>query len=157
MVRKTHTIVSDHLRHYADRGVFRGFDESRASGGNRVFTFTWLTNRPVKLSFDVANARLTFNRLLPNIPARSGMYADLKRFVLDRHDGELPDHRRIDSRRAEARCSNRNGNVSISLQVKNRQLAYGVNRVVNLVHELFLHLHDAYPEYLSENFDVPQE
>ncbi|HEX8186367.1 MAG TPA: hypothetical protein VF747_16500, partial [Blastocatellia bacterium] len=60
-------------------------------------------------------------------------------------------------KRAEVSCYNRGGIVSISLKVKNNQYAYGVNRIVNLVHELFLHLRDMHPDYLAENFDVPQE
>jgi hypothetical protein len=69
----------------------------------------------------------------------------------------LPEHRRIDRRRAEISCANRGGFVSISLKVKRNEYAYGVNRIVNLAHELFLHLKDAHPEYLAENFDVPLE
>jgi hypothetical protein len=47
--------------------------------------------------------------------------------------------------------------VSISLKVKKNQYAYAVNRIVNLVHELFVHLRNAHPDYLVEYFDVPQE
>ena len=36
-------------------------------------------------------------------------------------------------------------------------LIFGLLRIVNLAHELFLHLGERRPEYLMENFDVPQE
>jgi len=85
------------------------------------------------------------------------MYAELKRFIQQRYDGELPEHRRIDRKRAEITCSNRRGNVSVTLKVKNDQYAYGVNKIVNLVHDLFVHLQDSYADYLAENFDAPQE
>ena len=35
--------------------------------------------------------------------------------------------------------------------------AYGIDRAVNLVHEIYLHLHTYFPEYLWENYDVPQD
>ncbi len=145
--------VRESLQAYADRGVFRGFSEVN----NGHFKFVWLIRHQMELSVDTAKHVLRFKQLLPGVPASSTMYAELKSFIEQRHDRELPEHRRIDRRRAEVSCSNRGGFVSLSLKVKNNQYAYGVNRIVNLVHELFLRLRDAYPEYLAENFDVPQE
>jgi hypothetical protein len=141
------------LQAYADRGVFRGFSEVR----DGHFSFVWLIRREMELSVDTAKQVLRFRRLLPGVPAGSAMYAELKSFIRQRHDCALPEHRRIDRRRAEASCTNRGGCVSLSLKVKNHHYAYGVNRLVNLAHELFLHLREAYPDYLAENFDVPQE
>ncbi len=146
-------IVRESLQAYADRGVFRGFSEVRPG----QFHFVWLIQHPMELRVDTAKHELKFRQLLPGVPASSMMYAELKRFIAERHEQELPEHRRIDRRRAEVSCTNRGGAVSIALQVKNNQYAYGVNRIVNLVHELFVHLRDAHPEYLVENFDVPQE
>jgi hypothetical protein len=116
-----------------------------------------LVQHQMELSVDTAKHVLRFRQLLSCVPASSTMYADLKRFLQERHDPKLPAHRRVDRRRAEIICSNRGGFVSISLKVKNHQYAYGINRIVNLVHELFVHLRDAFPDYLVENFDVPQE
>lgn len=146
-------IVRDSLQAYADRGVFRGFSESKAG----QFEFTWLLQRQMNLVLDPVKGVLRFKQLLPGVPAKSPLYAELKSFVDYRHDRELPEHRRIDRKRAEVSCSNRGGVVSISLKVKKNQYAYGVNRLVNLVHELFVHLRELHPEYLVENFDVPQE
>ena len=146
-------VVRDQLQQYADRGIFRGFKEVRRG----CFTFAWLINHQMELNVDTATHVLTFRRLLAGVPAASKMYADLKSFILHLHDQDLPPHRRIDRKRAEASCSNRDGFVSVSLKVKNNQYAYGSKRIVNLVHELFLHLRQTYPDYLAENFDVPQE
>jgi hypothetical protein len=85
------------------------------------------------------------------------LYSHLKRFIQERHAGELPEHRRIDPARALLSCTNRSGFVSLSLRVKNSQYSYGVNRLVNVVHELFVHLRDCYPDYLARNFDVREE
>ncbi|MGE0132207.1 MAG: hypothetical protein AB7U82_29345 [Blastocatellales bacterium] len=147
------SVVRRSLQAYADRGVFHGFSEVR----DGCFKFVWVVNHRMELGVDTAKHVLRFKQLLPGVPASSTMYAELKYFIEQRHGRELPEHRRIDRRRAEVSCANRGGFVSISLKVKNNQYAYGVNRIVNLAHELFLHLREAYPEYLVENFDVPQE
>jgi len=153
MTNKPLSVVRENLQAYADRGVFRGFSEIR----NGHFSFVWLIRHQMELSVDTAKGVLRFKQLLPNVPAKSALYAELKSFIQQRHDRELPEHRRIDRKRAEVSCANRGGFVSVSLKVKNNQYAYGVNRIVNLAHELFLQLREAYPEYLVENFDVPQE
>jgi hypothetical protein len=146
-------VVRESLQTYADRGVFRGFSEVKAGH----FTFVWLLHHPMELIVDTAKGALRFKQLLPNVPAKSELYAELKSFIQGRHDRELPEHRRIDRKRAEASCANRGGFVSVSLKVKNNQYAYGVKRIVNLAHELFLHLRERRPDYLVENFNVPQE
>ena len=153
MSSKSLQIVRDVLQAYADRGVFRGFSELKPGR----FQFVWMIRHQMELVVDTAKHELRFKQLLPGVPAKSDLYADLKAFVAERHDGQLPDHRRVDRRRAEVSCFNRGGMVSISLKVKNNQYAYGANRIVNLVHELFVHLRQTHPDYLVENFDVPQE
>jgi hypothetical protein len=153
MAKSSLNVVRESLRAYAERGVFRGFSEVKTG----QFKFIWLIQHQMELIADMTRQVLRFKQLLPGIPANSPLYTELKEFIRQRHDPELPVHRRIERRRAEVSCSNRGGFVSISLKVKNNQYAYGVNRIVNLVHELFVHLRDAYPDYLVENFDVPQE
>lgn len=117
----------------------------------------WIMQHEMELKVDTTGPALRFKNLLPGVPAKSRMYSELKKYIEQRHDPALPEHRRIDLRMAEARCHNRSGCVSISLRVKKNQYAYGVNRIVNLVHELFVHLREAYPDYLLENFDVPED
>ena len=153
MAKGSLNVVREHLQAYADRGVFRGFSEQRSGH----FTFIWVVRHPMELVVDTSKQTLRFKQLLPGIPAKSPLYAEVKKFVRERQERALPEHRRIDRRRAEVSCSNRGGAVSVSLKVKNRQYAYGVNKIVNLVHELFLLLRDRHPDYLVENFDVPQE
>jgi hypothetical protein len=151
------SIVREKLQAYAERGVFQGFCEHTTRRGLPVFRFVWLAGRPMELTVDTAKHVLRFQQILPGVPARSPMYAQLKGFIADRHDRDLPEHRRVDRRRAAASCTSRSGSVSISLAVKHNQYAYGANRIVNLVHELFVYLRDTCPEYLVENFDAPQE
>jgi hypothetical protein len=153
MAKDSLQIIRTALQAYADRGVFRGFSESKPGH----FKFVWLLQHPMELQLDVAKHELRFKQLLPGIPARSPFYAELKRFIAARHDRALPEHRRVDRRRAEVTCANRGGLVSLTLTVKRNEYGYGVNRLVNLAHELFLHLREYHVEYLVENFNVPQE
>jgi hypothetical protein len=146
-------VVKDALQAYADRGIFRGFSEVKPGH----FKFVWLIQHQMELTADTGKGELRFKQLLPGIPAKSPLYSELKSFIHYRHDRDLPEHRQIDPKRAELSCANRGGVVSLSLKVKNNEYEYGVNRIVNLVHELFLHLREAHPDYLVENFDVPQE
>ena len=150
-------VVRKNLQVYADRGVIRGLNEVKTRSGKQSFTFVWLGDRPLEFSIDTEAARLTFNRLLPNVPSNSELYSELKRSLKNRSGSDLPQHRRIDSKRAEVVWVNRSGNVSIILKIRNNQYAYGLNRLVNLVHELFVQLNDSHPDYMCENFDVPQE
>jgi hypothetical protein len=157
MAKSSLNLVRENLQAYADRGVFRGLSEVKRRQGMSAFKFVWLIQYEMELSLDPDKHVLRFKKLLPGIPAGSTMYAELKSFILEWHNPALPDHRRIDCHRAAVSCSNRAGFVSISLKVKNNQYAYGVNRIVNLVHELFVYLRDTRPDYLVENFDVRQE
>jgi hypothetical protein len=150
-------VVRRGLQAYADRGVFRGLDEVNTRSSKNDFRFVWLGSRRLDFSFDVQKSLLKFNNLLPNVPAKSILYADLKQLLKSRSDRRIPKHRRVDPRRAEVSCANRGGNVSIALTVKNNQYAYGLNKLVNLVHEIFVHLNDSDPDYMSENFDAPRE
>jgi hypothetical protein len=151
------SVVREGLQGYADRGVFRGFSEVKAAGVPHAFRFEWLTKKPLLFCVDTEKGVLKFKNILPNLPRGSPMYVELRRFLSERSTSDVPTHRRIDPKRAELTCVNRNGNVSISIQVKRNQFAYGVNRIVNVVHEIFVHLNDSYADYMWENFDLPQE
>jgi len=150
-------VVRTALQDYSNRGIFRGLDDVKTRNGRQAFRFLWLGDRTLEFSVDTKKSVLTFNQLLPNIPSKSPLYSELKRFIKGRYDLELPDHRRIDPKRAEVLYINRRGTVSIGLKVKKNQYAYALNRLVNLVHELFVQLNDLHPDYMYENFDVPQE
>ena len=150
-------IVRKGLQAYADRGVFRGFDEVKSRNGKQAFKFVWLGNRRLEFNLDAENRILSFNKLLPNVPSKSALYSDLNRFVKSRSDRSVPKHRRVEPRYAEVTCTNRRGDVSIALKVVNNRYEYGLNRLVNLAHEIFVQLNDKYADYMSENFDLPQE
>jgi hypothetical protein len=147
--------IASILEGYAQRGVFRGFSPAGdASRGRAVFRLLWHRDRVFELVFDARRNSLRFPLLLPNVPAE--MYRELKEFIEARCSAELPDHRRIDSSKAQVVAYNRSGNVSLSLRVLDGDDEYGARKLIHLVHEIFLTflLDGRYYEYLVENFNL---
>ena len=149
--------VRARLQEYAERGVFRGLAEHPAHRGRYRFMFRWLAPSPFTLSYDPASGALAFRNLLPNVPARSPLAGALRRFVRGRASADVPEHRRVDPQRADLRCFVRRDALSVEVIARAGQHGYGVNRAVNLVQEIFVHLQTYFPEYMWENFDAPQE
>ena len=146
------------LRTRANRGVFRSFAATPARGGKRRFTFVWLNERPLQLLVDPKNAVLEFRDLLPNAPAKSPLYRDLRRFLQGRMSEDLPAHRRIDAERLAPSCRNRAGSVSVLLHSVDGDLEYAVGRGLKLVNEIFLgFLRGPYYEYMVANFNEPED
>lgn len=150
-------LVRERLQAYADRGVFRGFSEQRPVAGRHRFRFSWLGTRPLALDYTPATGTFVFRNLLPNVPARTTLFRDLQAFVAGRASPRLPPHRRVDRRRARIRCVSARRIASVELVATRNHHEYGVNKVINLVHEIFLYLHAYRPEYMWDNFDAPQE
>ena len=145
------------LQGYADRGVFRGYGERPARGGRHYFKFQWLRRDPFDLTYHSSLGELIFTNVLPNVSGRSVVGRELKQFIEIRASTTLPLHRRIDRRRASPAVSTRAGTMRIHVVARRGHHGYGLNRAVNLVHEVFVHLHAYFPEYLWENYDLPQE
>ena len=146
------------LRSYADRGVFRGFVCREKPHGRREYSFRWLTDATFHLRFDPASDTLTVQDLLPNVPYRSDMDRSFRSFVGQRSSDELPEHRRIDPKRVELRCSSRKGSLSVTFDVKGRHFDYATRKAVSLVSEIFHgFLRGPYYEYMVENFNEPEE
>lgn len=157
MASRALSTVRKKLQDYADRGVFRGFHEVSSKKGATEFSFLWLADEPFRLVLDETAGTIRFKGIVPNAPAGSDVYGGLKDFLRDRSDGSLPAHRRIDPKRAVVSYSNYRGNVSITIEVKNNQYAYGVSKAINLVNEVFIYLNSNFVEYMWETFNVSQE
>ncbi len=145
------------LKEYADRGVFRGYTERPARLGRIVFRFSWLAREPYDLQYEPRTGTFVFLNVLPNVPARTPLARALKTFVKGRSAESLPEHRRIDPARAVVSAFVRGGDMRLRVVARRGEHAYGANRVVNLMHEVYLHLHSYFPEYLWENYDVSQD
>lgn len=148
-------VVAETLENYARRGVFRGFSRGPLRNGKIAFRMVWHLDRAFDLIFDSNRGTMRFPLVLPDVPAASKMYLDLKEFIKSRHSAELPVHRRIDSSKAQIACHVRSGNVSINLTVSNGDYVYGARKLINLVHEIFLvFLADRYYDYMVEAFNL---
>ncbi len=84
------------------------------------------------------------------------MYREFKEFLESRHDASLPEHRRIDRKKASVRASNRAGNIALTLTVRNSDYEYATRKLIHLVHEVFLvFLYEARNyDYLIKTFDL---
>lgn len=149
-------IVARTLENFAARGVFRGFSRGNGASAKTPFKMLWHRDQMFELIFDEAKSTLRFPVVLPNVPADSSMYKELKDYIKGRQSDELPDHRRVDKAKAELRTVNRGGNVSLSLKIKDGDCEYGARKIVNLVHEIYMiFLYDGrYFDYMVETFDL---
>jgi hypothetical protein len=145
------------LQRYADRGVFRGLSVAAGRGGRQIFSFTWLTRRPMALTFEPKTGALVFKDLLPEVGANRALVSDLRAIVDDHAGRAVPPHRRFDARRLRAACSVRGGHLTLSLHVRGSHHEYAVQRGLNLINQLFLLLQASYPEYLVEQFGFSQD
>jgi hypothetical protein len=149
-------LVAGILESYADRGVFRGFSKASSTSTKATFKMSWHRDRLFKLILDVPKKTLRLPVVLPEVPAKSSMYREFQEWVEQRHSKELLEHRRIDRKKAQLRCANRGGNVSLALIVKNGDFEYGTRKLIHAVHETYLtFLADGrYYEYMMETFDL---
>ncbi len=144
------------LEDYAARGVFRGVGPGAARKGTASFKIMWHRDRSFEFVVDVAKETMSFPAVLPGVPAHSTMYWEFREFVESRQSPDLPEHRRIDPEKAQVRCSNRDGNASLTVSVKDGDYEYAVRKLVGLVHEVYMvFLYDGrYYDYMVETFDL---
>jgi hypothetical protein len=130
-------ILGDRLERYVERGVFRGSSRVRLRGGVASFRVVWHGGRTYEVLADAARRTLRLTGALPAVAARSEMDRELRRFVASRQSPERSEHRRIDPAKVRARCANRAGEVSITLEVLDGDWEYAARTIVHLVDEIF--------------------
>ena len=145
------------LQQYADRGVFRGLSETRRPGGRYEYTFTWLMHRPFTLTFDPARRVLSLKNLFPHVGPRSAVARALRDIVAERSTRRVPAHKRLDGRHVKASCGIHRGHFSVTMRVRGDHETYAVRQLLHLVNELFLALHETYPDYLIAQFGLTGE
>jgi hypothetical protein len=146
--------VTTALEHYAGRGVFRGFRASPEGRGRVAYEFFWLTRRPMRAEF-TRRGILTFPALLPQVS--KAIAVEMKSMIAARSTRAVPDHKRIDARKARLATAVRKGDLSLSVEIRGRNQQYAVSKTLNLVNEMFVALHEAHPDYLVEHFGISQE
>lgn len=141
------------LETYAQRGVFRGFNQDLRST-KAVFRMLWHRERVFELTFEPGKNTLRFAQVLPNVDAE--MFRDLQEFINLRLTTELPDHRRMAPTKVQITPTRRSGNVALTMQILDGDDEYAVRRFIHLVHEIFLTflLDGRYYDYMVENFDL---
>ncbi len=58
---------------------------------------------------------------------------------------------------ASVSCAVRRGDWSLVVRIRGENHEYAVRKVLNLINELFISLHDEYPDYLIERFGLSTE
>ena len=107
--------------------------------------------------FDARRGMLTFAALVPGVEATSTMVTKLDAIVRSHTARNQPAHKRLNSRQAQVSSAVQRGDWSLIVAIRGANHAYAVRRALNLINELFLSLHDAYPEYLIERFGLSAE
>jgi hypothetical protein len=146
--------VDEVLQGYVTRGLLRNFEASRGGGD---YAFTWLSHKPMRLRWTPSTQTIAFKDLAPNMPARSNIYRELRTFLKERTEEDLPPHRRVDPAHFELLCSNRNASVSVGLRVTGGTEEEAMRKLMLLIHEAFLFLNDRWPEYMQEEFGASPE
>lgn len=157
-VRPARRSVDVLLRRYADRGVFRGFGVSDGAAGVRRYRFNWLTRRPMTVTLSRDRRVLCFPALFPSVTTVPGLAAALRRELQSKTAAPWPAHRRVDPRQATMMLRlARGGDLTLRVVLEGRTGDAAVRRVLGIVNDLFLHLHEWYPDYLATHFGVSQE
>jgi hypothetical protein len=151
--------VTEQLRSYAARGVFREFSATPVGSQRVDYRFVWLSSRPVHAVFDARSTTLRIVDLLPGIKSRSPMDRALREFLADRFSTRLPTHRRLSKTFIrELKAMNREESVSLSLKLNSRQTREGAKQAIHLISEIFQNfLAGPYHEYMVRNFDIPED
>lgn len=151
--------VTEQLRSYATRGVFREFSVTALPAQRIEYRFVWLTSKPIRAIFDARSAVLAFPALLPGIEPRSPMRRALDEFLKARFSTKLPPHRRMSKAMIrELKSVVREGNMTLRLTLDRKRLTESTKQAVQLLSELFQgFLAGSYHEYMVRNFDIPED
>lgn len=157
MLEPLRTKVDETLELYANKGVFRSYSSILRSNKAVTYRMKWHKERFYDLIYDVGNGSLRFPVVLPKVPRP--MYEEFKKFVASRQSAEMLAHRRIDPKKIRISCSLKNGNISLLFISKDRDLEYATQKLINLMHEVFMvFLRDGlYYEYMIETFDIDRD
>lgn len=130
--------LSDLLRGYLDRGVFRSLSAPEPRRDRLAFTIVWHHGRTFRLVVRTRQRTVAFPELLPRVPARSSMMKELRTFLRQFESPEMPPHRRIDPAKGQLRITRNPRGVSVSVAVRAGEWDYCTRKLVHLAHEIYL-------------------
>lgn len=144
------------LAEYAERRVFQGFSRGPASRSKARFQIAWHRGRVFELTLDVTSNTLRLPELLTGVPADSTMYRELKAFIRSRQADDLPEHRRLDTSRLQARTYCRCGSILLVMKSLDGDNEYAARKLVHLVNEIYLTFlsEGPYLDYMIETFNL---
>ncbi len=150
------SLVGDILEEYAARGVFQGFSRQQAGQKRGLYRVQWHRRQLFEITYDGVKKTLRISCVLPQVPARSSMYKEFKRWLTTRQDAALPDHRRCDAGKVQLKTYNRGGDIALTLQMLDDDLEYSVRKLVSLVNEIYLDFLSSglYFDWLIEIFNL---
>jgi len=82
------------------------------------------------------------------------MYRQLREFLKACQDGDRPAHRRIDALKAKVACTNRGGNVGLTMAIADGDYEYATRKFIHLIQEIYLVFLAEHFEYQVEAFDL---
>ena len=146
------------LQSFAERAVFRAYSQGPTRASRSTFKLLWHRDRQFELILDAKRNTLTFPCVLPEIKPRSSMDTEFREWIAERQSPALPAHRRIDPAKCSLTCTNKKGDMSVTLTLKgkNPDWDYGARKLVTLVHEVYMSfIHDGrYYTYMIDVFDL---
>jgi hypothetical protein len=134
--------------------VFRGFSRGASGNGKAAFQIVWHRDRRFDLTVDWRRGTLRCPVVLPQVPAGSAMYRQLREFLKACQDGDRPAHRRIDALKAKVACTNRGGNVGLTMAIADGDYEYATRKFIHLIQEIYLVFLAEHFEYQVEAFDL---
>jgi hypothetical protein len=109
------------------------------------------------LSVAPAPRTLTFVALFPAVAGTPAVAATLKRAIAAAATVAVPRHRRLDRRRATMTGRVRGGDLSLRVTINAGDGTYAVRAALAVVNDLFLVMHECFPDYLVAQFGVSDE
>jgi len=151
--------VSDLLRSYAARGVFREFAVQLHGTRRADYRFVWLTARSIRARYDAKSSLFTLLDLLPGIKPHSKMDLALRAFVAGRFGRSVLPHRRLSRALIpKLTCINKRRSISLRLTLNQRKPAEGTRQALLLVSEIFQNfLAGPYHDYMVRYFDIRED
>jgi hypothetical protein len=115
----------------------------------------WHQDQFFDLVFDARKHSLRVAVVLPKTSPE--MYGSFKKFVAARQSEETLEHRRIDPKKVRISCSRKNGNIGLLFTARDSDDQYATQKLINLMHEVYLDFLQDYYEYTIETFDLDRD
>jgi hypothetical protein len=137
-LRSHHMQVSETLRGYAESGAFRSFAEGTLRSAKATYRLLWHYNRTYRLILDLDAMTLAIADMLPGVPAKSPMIAELRAFLKPFGTDKVPEHRRVDPDKGELKLSQYRQALTLRMAVRDQEFVYCTRKLVHVAHEVFM-------------------